>query len=108
MRVLTLPAETDAPLVIRADAMLAGAVSPECFEMVAGRHAQISQPARAVDLGELAQGDTLNLWRQAVTAFTPPQLFGPSASKADNHEGSISRRDTLSIAGRGQKARTPR
>ena len=45
-RILALPAETDPPLVIYANAVLAFAVIFQGFQMVAIRHTQIIQAPR--------------------------------------------------------------
>ena len=55
--------ETDSPLAIDADAVLAGAVPRKTFEVVARRHAQRVDPARRVNLQELPVRLTLNLNR---------------------------------------------
>ena len=46
MRIAVVPAETDAPLVVDADAVLAIAVSFQCLQAVAGRYAQVVQRGR--------------------------------------------------------------
>jgi hypothetical protein len=48
-----LPDETDAPLVVDADGMLAGASPFERFEPVAGRNAQVLQSRHGVDQEQL-------------------------------------------------------
>jgi hypothetical protein len=55
------PDKTDAPLIIDPDRVLPGAVSPEQFEPVAGRTAQIVQPHGGIQHFQLALGDPLNL-----------------------------------------------
>jgi hypothetical protein len=67
-----MPSEANPPLVIDADAVLPGAPTFESFQAVSGREPQVAQLARAVQLGELPQGDALNLRRQAVAAPALP------------------------------------
>jgi hypothetical protein len=54
------PSETDAPLVIDADGILATAVAGKRFEPVSGRSAQIVEIARGMQHIELSQGLFLN------------------------------------------------
>jgi hypothetical protein len=54
------PDETYAPLPIDADAVLAGAVVFQRFQLVARRRAQELQRMRGIELGQLADGRTLN------------------------------------------------
>ena len=44
-----LPDETDAPLVVYADAVPAGAISLQGFQPVGGRHPQVAQIFRLVE-----------------------------------------------------------
>ena len=48
------PAEAHAELVVDADAMLAGTAAFQGFQAVAGRHAQVFQPFRDLQLPQLA------------------------------------------------------
>ncbi len=72
LSVFAFPAETNAPLVIHANAILPGAVSFKRFQPVPGRQLQIKQLARTIYLGQLSQGDAFNLRRQAVIAPSLP------------------------------------
>lgn len=70
MRVFTLPLETNAPLLIDANAMLAGAIAFERLQAVARGQRQIPQRPRAMNLRQLAERHALNLRRQAVVCFS--------------------------------------
>jgi len=71
-RIFALPAEAEPPLVIDAEAVLAGAVSFQGFQPVAGRQHQVAQFPRAVQLRQLPKGNALNLRRQSVVAPALP------------------------------------
>ena len=58
------PDETNAPLVIDADAVLPDPVSLERFQPIAGRCRQILQFLRGMDLPQFSLRDTLNIGRQ--------------------------------------------
>ena len=52
--VTTVPDETDAPLIVDPDAVLAPPITRERLETVAGRRSQVVERARVVELEELA------------------------------------------------------
>ena len=62
--VVVLPAEAEPPLLIDADAELAGAAAFEGFESVAGRVAEIGEEAGLVEHVELAPGGGLDVGRK--------------------------------------------
>ena len=90
MGVLALPAEANPPAVVDADAVLAFAVG---FQVIAGRHAQIQQRTRGVNLRQLSQGHALDVRRQAVAALAPPEAFRLLAAEAGNHDVTLSHGD---------------
>jgi hypothetical protein len=71
-----LPAEADPPLTVDADAVLAGAVTAEPFESVAGWHAQIVDAGRGVQHPQLAQGGLLHVGPESADVATLGDLFG--------------------------------
>jgi len=96
MRVLALPAEANAPLVVDADAVLSGAVALQGFQVIAGRQPQVAQLARTVKLRELAERHALDLRRQTVVAPPLPQPLGLPAGETGNHRVKLSLRDNMS------------
>ena len=70
--VFAVPAETYPPLIIDANAVLAGAIAFERFQAISGRNTQITQVARAMNLREFTQSHSLDLWRQAVIGTPLP------------------------------------
>src|ERR1043165_9070758 len=57
------PDETDAPLIVDADRVLAAAASSQCFEAVGGRNPKIGQALRSIEQTQLAQGSDLDVSR---------------------------------------------
>jgi len=54
------PFEADTPAVVDADAVLAGALAPQRLQPVAGRHGQVFQARRGMELEQLAAGRPLD------------------------------------------------
>jgi hypothetical protein len=84
-RIFAVPAKTNPPLVIYADAVLAFAVVFQRFQMVAIRHAQIIQAARLVQHHQFPPRHALNLHRQPPRRFVVEQLFRFAAREAAYH-----------------------
>lgn len=64
------PDEADAPLIVEADAELAGTIAPERLEAVAGRHAQVGERVGRIEDGESPQRDALKAGGQETRAAT--------------------------------------
>jgi hypothetical protein len=77
MRVLTMPAKTNAPLVIYANAVLSVPTTLERFEAIAGRQAHDLEPIGGIELKKLTSGNPLNVAWQATL---PPKIFSVSLS----------------------------
>ena len=68
-RVAGVPAKTDSPPLINADAPLAGSTSGELLQAIGRRDAQVVQRNRTVEHSQLAQGNLLNVaWQPARAA----------------------------------------
>jgi hypothetical protein len=63
MRPSLMPPETDPPLLIDPDAVLATPIALQSLEPVARRHAQISQQACLIEHAQLAQRRRLDVER---------------------------------------------
>ena len=84
-RILAQPAETDPPLVVHANAVLAFAIAFQGFQMVAIRHTQIIQAPRLMQQQQFPPRHALNLPRQPPGGFVIEQLFRLVAGEtADN------------------------
>ena len=69
MRIRVAPRETDPPLVINPNAMLAAPVAFQCLQAIPGWNPQIGQPPGPVQVQQLSPGDALNgaeTWDQLV------------------------------------------
>lgn len=64
VRAIRFPAETNAPLIIDADGVLAFAGAMENFQTVAGWDAKVNEFGDGVELGEFAQCNALDIRRQ--------------------------------------------
>ncbi len=64
MRPVRFPDETDAPLVIDADGVLAFPIAHESFESVAGWHGEAMVFGDGMKLGQFSQGDPLDIGRK--------------------------------------------
>jgi len=78
------PAKAEPELVIDADAVLPSTISPQQFETVAGRHAQILQPLGDLQLPQLAPRHPLERL-EARHLPTLGQCFGVGASERLDH-----------------------
>ena len=84
-RIAALPDKADAPLVVDADCVLAGAVSGEPLEAVARRAAQVDKVVRVGKHAQLAQRDGLDFGRQALGEPAVEHLLGLGVAKRLDH-----------------------
>jgi len=96
LRVATAPDEANPPLVIDADAVLAGTLAFEGFQPVARRRKQIAQCPRPVQVFELAPGGVLNVRRQLAGAFAPKDALRFAARESGYHRNMLSYRGNMS------------
>ena len=101
LRVATAPDEANPPLIIDADAVLAGTVAFEGFQPVAWRRKQITQCPRPVQVFELAPGGVLNVRRQLAGAFAPKDALRFAAREGGYHIRMLSYRGNMSRRGVG-------
>ena len=79
------PDETDPPLVIDPDAVLANAVAFQEFQPIARRRKQITQRPRPVQVLQLSPGRVLNLRRQLTGTLATEDSFGFTAREGGYH-----------------------
>ena len=84
-RVSIAPHKADAPLVIDADAVLAGPVAAQLLQPVAGRHAEVVQLLSRVDHDELPQHQPEQFGRKPADALTPEEPLGIRVREALDH-----------------------
>lgn len=89
------PTETDAPLVIDADAPPAVAISGELFQAVAGRHAEEIEGCRGVQLLQRALRSALHVLRKLSGKTPVKQLLGFLAGECLDHGGIVSTRGSI-------------
>ena len=89
VRSVCLPTETDTPLVVDADGVLAFAVAFEGFQSIAGRNEKLIKFCDGVKLGELAQGGALNVRWEVADFLQPEQAGGGIAGKGSDHALSL-------------------
>lgn len=80
-----VPAEADAPLVVDADAVLAGAVSGELFEAVAGWDAEVGERFGGVEDEQLPEDATLEVGGPAPDGAPFEELLGVVVPEALDH-----------------------
>src|SRR5258708_9322421 len=85
------PHKADAPLIVDADAVLAGPVAPQCLQVVSGRHPQVRNGGCGVEHSQFEASAEMNVSRKLGRSFAVPDLFGLLAGKAYDHERPSSR-----------------
>jgi hypothetical protein len=80
-----VPLKADAPLIVDADAVLAGAVAPQPLQTVARWHSEVGQAHRRIYDAEFPQGHSLNSRSKLPNPLTLEEPFGIPIPKALNH-----------------------
>jgi hypothetical protein len=80
-----LPDETDAPLVVDPDAMLAGSVPLQGFQMIARRRGQVAQLFSLMDLAQFALSNPLDVRRKFPGKLSMEKPFRILVEEAPNH-----------------------
>ncbi len=84
------PDETDAPLVVDADAVLAGATATQRFEPVAGRESQEGEFHRSVNELKFAERPLLDVGRKPARTSALPELLRLIVGEALDHGINVS------------------
>jgi hypothetical protein len=84
----SMPSETDAPLVVDADRVLASAIALERLQPIPWWDFEVIESLRAVQETQLSQSDGLDFPRQATGDTATPDRHGPLVAKAADH-GSV-------------------
>lgn len=92
IRVSIFPTETDSPLIVDTNAVLALAAPGQLLKMVRGRNPQIVQVFRCVKREQLSQASTLDTLKP-LRMLSFKDLLGLSATEAPNHLPMITPRD---------------
>src|SRR5271165_2450522 len=79
------PYEADAPLLVDADAVLAGAIALQGLEPVVRWHREVGQHLGVIEQPQFAQCGLLNVVRQSPAELATPDKFGLPGSEPDDH-----------------------
>jgi len=79
------PYETDAVLIINADAVLTFSISTEGLEVIAGRFPEISQLNGSINHRQFALGYSPYCRGKPAVFSSPPKLFSRSVRERLNH-----------------------
>ena len=84
------PDEADPPLIVDADAVLAGTIAFQGFQPIAGRGLQVQEVRRRVNHVQFTQGNLGDSGKPPGSAI-PIKAFGVFILEASDHEGMIYR-----------------
>lgn len=84
MRISRIPAETDAPLIVDADAVLPGSITLERFEAIAGWYAQCIEAGSRIENVELIDR-ALKQHGGKARAPALPELFRLLVAEINDH-----------------------
>ena len=83
--IAAFPDKADAPLIVDANAVLAGALSFQCFKTISGWQAELSKFIHGMKLDQLAQCHPLDRGRDASALPQVKKLFGIAVRERLNH-----------------------
>ena len=86
------PPETDPPLLVDPDAVLALAIAFQSLELIRARNRKILQVSSGVQLLQLHQRPVLNVARKTLGVLATPYPFGFLPSKGLDHAGILTPR----------------
>ena len=79
------PAETDTPLVVDADAVLAETIRQEFLQMIRWRHPEVSKTCCGIEHQQFTKGDSVKIRRHPPDPFASEQSFGVGVTEAPDH-----------------------
>lgn len=85
MGVSRSPAETDPPLLVDTNAVLAGTIPLELLQTVSGRDPEIVEHRGRIEHPELPQSDLLNVGAQLPHGAALEEAFGVAVTEALDH-----------------------
>jgi len=80
-----LPPKTDSPLVIDANAVLAGAIARELFQAIAGRDPQVLEVFGGINEPQFAEHESVELGRETSHSLSAEESFRVAAAETVNH-----------------------
>jgi hypothetical protein len=84
LRPVCNPNETDPPLIIDADRVLAFALAGERFKLISRRHREIPQLLCSVELQQLAEGNSSDI-PVPLKSFVDPEFLRVLVAEGKNH-----------------------
>jgi len=90
MEMAVTPDETDSPLIVDANGVLAFPISPQGFQLVSGRRRQDAKFRSSVQLKQFAESDPLECTK-ALGPMIMKKRFGFLAAETLDHTSSILR-----------------
>ena len=81
-----LPAKTDAPLLIHANAVLARSITPKLLQPIPGRHAKVTELFGRVHSDQFAQHCALERGRISPDGLTSEQPLRIAIGESVDHE----------------------
>jgi hypothetical protein len=88
VRVALAPNETNTPLIVDPNTMLACPVSAQAFQPIARRRSQIAEPRGEMQLVQLSPCDALNRLKPPHR-FSLEEAFGIRAAEGANHHSIV-------------------
>jgi hypothetical protein len=85
VRISAGPAETEAPLVVDADAVLARPVAHQLLETVGRWNTEVEKTSRSVEHEEFPQSDSLEVRWQPADPLSLEEAFGVDVPEAADH-----------------------
>jgi hypothetical protein len=82
------PAEAEPPLIVDADAVLAGTIPPKCFQTIARRNSQEIEGCRCVQHVEFGNGAMEKIGGETCSLATP-KFFRFLVSETLNHRPNV-------------------
>ncbi len=93
-----VPDEADAPSVVDTNAVLAPAIAPQSLQSIAGRRAQVVEPAGRIKHQKLQPRALLDRRRQAANGMACENGSGMLVGEAPDHGPNVTNVDTFSQA----------
>jgi len=84
------PAETDPPLIVDANRLLAASITSQLLQAVARRREQVAQIFRFVEVNQLSPGGPLNCRREMSGLLSFENVSGFIAGKTLDHRRTLS------------------
>jgi hypothetical protein len=87
--IVFMPFETNAPLVVNTDSVLAGPLSAQFFQPIGGWYAQVIEVEGPVQHSEFSKSGFLYIFRKLFGSFSVEDVFRLSVFKRPYHDAAI-------------------